>query len=888
MQKLYQYPWLIVAVIAVITVFFAFQLPHAELDNNNLRFVPPDDPALETSRWIDTQFGSSLFILVGLERKYGTVFDREFLNLIREYTRAIQKISIVKEVTSLINADYITSSGDAIVVEKLVGDDFSGSPEEIAELKRRLLSWTMYDRALFSDDFTATQILIPLTIESDAATSKEVTEQFLLIRDIARETFSPLATVYVTGIPIIAATVNEAMNADLKLLVPLVILVVLVVLFFSFRSFTPVVLTMLTVLIATVWSVGAMPLFGVKLSVISTVLPVLLIALGSAYGIHLLTHYLNELNAFNERGGTMTREEHNELVLAVVMKMRRAVFITAITTVVAFASFSFTSVAPCREFGYFASFGVAVAFTVAITLIPALLIIRGPRMLKHTYPLVRQNARVGKYGSAALADTLVSVAHYKKTIFFISALVVVISLYGLSKLIIDNVMIEYFRDDTDISKSDRFIRRQFGGSKVISVVAEADSPEIILRPDTLAAMDGLSEYLHRKVPYTGKVMGFTDLIKRINQVFYADESPNGISPAVIDSLSPTQAPDDFGFGFGFADDDFGFGFNDFSFEANTVAEPETATNNSGDKIYTRDELFALLNSAGNALRGMNATDLIWELKRQVNYEGVSYFEIPVDPKRYGKKNSGELRQLISNYLVLLSGSIESYANDPLEPTAIKSTVQLRTVGMTDSEAVFSEIEKYVAANFPSDVKVTMGGTTMVEISLNNLVVESQLSSLLISVICIFIMISIANKSPVAGIFSIAPLSISILINFAIMGFTGIKLNLGTSMVACVSVGIGIDYAIHCLEAYKREYRAGEGTADCLRRTFISSGKAILIDAVSNGLGFAVLIFSRFTMLADLGLLIAIAMFSGALASLTILPVLLSVIKPKFIYSGIQE
>jgi predicted RND superfamily exporter protein len=113
---------------------------------------------------------------------------------------------------------------------------------------------------------------------------------------------------------------------------------------------------------------------------------------------------------------------------------------------------------------------------------------------------------------------------------------------------------------------------------------------------------------------------------------------------------------------------------------------------------------------------------------------------------------------------------------------------------------------------------------------------------------------------------------------------GIKLNLGTSMVACVSVGVGIDYAIHCLEAYKREYRAGEGTYDCLRRTFISSGKAIVIDAVSNGAGFAVLMFSRFTMLADLGLLITLAMFSSALASLTILPALLAVIKPKFIVS----
>ncbi|MDR0290698.1 MAG: MMPL family transporter, partial [Treponema sp.] len=521
MEKLYKYPWLIVAVVAVITVFFAFQLPRAELDNNNLRFVPPDDPALETSRWIDGNFGRSFFILVGLERKYGTVFDRDFLNRIREYSQEIQEIPVVKEVTSLISADYITSNGDAIIAEKLVGDDFSGSPQEIAELKRRLLSWAMYDRALFSDDFTATQILIPLTIEADEAASKEVTEHFLRIRDMAREMFGPLATVYVTGMPIISATVNEAMNADLRLLVPLVILLVLVVLFLSFRAFAPVVLPLLTVLIATVWSVGAMPLFGIKLSVISTVLPVILIAVGSAYGIHVVTHYLAGRKAAQ---GAMTRDEHRDLVLAELMRIRRPIFITALTTVAAFASFCFTSVAPCREFGYFASFGVAAAFIVAISLIPALLIIRGPKIIRH------QSAQAGGREdiSAFIADGLVSIAHHKKTILFLVVVSAIIAVYGISRLIIDNVMVEYFRADTDIYRSDVFVRQQFGGSKVISVVAQADSPNVILRPDTLAAMDGLSAYLQYKVPNVGKVMGFTDLVKRINQVFNVDESPDGM------------------------------------------------------------------------------------------------------------------------------------------------------------------------------------------------------------------------------------------------------------------------------------------------------------------------------------------------------------------------
>ncbi|MCL2762138.1 MAG: MMPL family transporter [Treponema sp.] len=875
MRKLYTYPWLIVAIIAVITIFFGFQLPRAELDNNNLRFVPNDDPALETSRWIDGMFGSSFFILVGLERRYGTVFDSAFLDRLREYTQALEDIPIVRDVTSLINAEYITASGDAIIVEKLVGTGFSGTPAEIAELKRRLLSWNMYERALYSDDFTATQILIPLTIASDEASSPEITEYIMRVRDLAHETFAGYAAVYVTGMPVISSTVSEAMNADLTLLVPVVTLLVLLVLFFSFRRFTPVVLPLLTVVVSVIWAVGAMPLFGIKLSVITTVLPVILVAIGNAYGIHVLTHYLAAVQKQQAGGNSLSVEEHRELVLAVMMKMRKPVFLTAITTFAGFCSFCFTKVAPVREYGYFASFGVLVAFSVTMTLIPALLLMRGPR-LKPGKPQNKSTAL-----EVVLADNLMIIAQRKKTILFCAVLVIAFSLYGVSKLIVDNVMVEYFRTDTDIYRSDNFIRRQFGGSKVISVVADADT-EVLLHPDTLAAMDGLSVFLQEKVPGVGKVMGFTDLVKRINQVFNVGESPDGLR--ITTASASTASTDDFGFG------GFGFGFDDFGFDDFVEAEQGGGAGdhvgdrvgNYVDAVYTINELLALFDRAGNHFRGMNANDLIWELKRQVNYEGASYYEIPVDPQRYGKETSAELQRLIANYLVLLSGNIGDYANDPLEPTAIKATVQLRTLGMDDSHAIFREIEQYVAANFPPGVNVTLGGTTMVESSLNDLVIQSQIISMVFSVLSIFIIIAIAHKSLMGGLLAMTPLSISILLNFAIMGLAGIKLNLGTSMVGAVSVCVGVDYTIHCLEAYKREYKIAGGTDDFLRRVFFSSGKAIIVNAVSVGAGFAVLLLSRFVMLADFGLLIACTMISSALVSLTVLPALLALIKPKFV------
>jgi predicted RND superfamily exporter protein len=857
MEKIFKKPLPIIILIAVITCIFAAFLPKAELDNNNLRFVPEDDPALNVSRWIDSTFGSSLFILIGLQREYGTVFDRDFLNRVRDYIEKVSVIQTVKDVVSIVSADYITSTDGAIVVEKLVSDNFSGTAQEIAELKTRLLSWDLYEHALVSDDFSSTQILIPLTIKSEDAGSPEVDESFLAIRNLAHEMFDDISLVYVTGMPVISASINEAVSDDLRLLVPLVIVVVLVVLFFSFRAFTPVVLPLLTVLIAVIWSVGAMPIFGVKLSVVSTVMPVILVAVGSAYGIHVVTHYLHDRGK-NE----LSREEHSKIVFDVMRVIVKPVFLAALTTFVSFFSLFFSPVVPIKEFGIFTAFGVFASFIVAVTIIPSLLIIRGPKKIKE-----RDQAKDTL--SSSLASTLVAITQKRKTVIFISVCFLIVSVFGLMKIKADNALVEYFKDDTDIHKSDRFIREHFGGSKVISVVMQADSDEIILRPDTLSALDSMGIYLET-IPNVGKVMGFTDLVKRINQVFNVNADPAGLTRT--DDTS--SAFDDFGFGNFFDDDDF--------------SEPSEVTGIDAeqDSVFSQQEFFAMLDKAASVSRNMSADDLVRGLKRQVNYKGEAYYEIPADPLRYGKETGQDLQKLISNYLVLLSGSISDYANDPLQPTAIKSTVQLRTIGMEDSQKIFDKIERYLKIHAPDDVTVTVGGTTMVEGSLNKLIVQSQLISVLISIICVFIIVSASNRSLIAGLIGIAPLSISVLINFAVMGFAGINLNLGTSMVASVSVGIGIDYAIHYLEAFKREYRNSEITGnDFLWRSFNSSGRAIIINAVSVGAGFAVLLFSKFNMLIDLGLLIAITMFTSALVSITVLPVLLVLLKPKFITKG---
>ncbi|MDR2485084.1 MAG: MMPL family transporter [Treponema sp.] len=876
MEKIFKHPRLIVAIIGGITVFFAVQLFRIELDNNNFRFVPKNDQARLVSQYIDDTFGSSTFILVGLERKYGTVFDRDFLNRIKEYVDQIKEIDYVGEVNSLMTSDYITGDKDTLRVEKLVEEDFSGTPEEIRELKRRMLSWDMYRRALISDDFTATQILVPLDITLDDAGAPEAVNSFLKIRDKAREMFDGLAEVYVTGMPVISATINEAVKADLMLLVPLVIFVVLVIVFIPLRRISFVALSLLSVVVAVIWSIGAMPLFGIKLSVISTVLPVILIAVGSSYGLHLIIHYIEDSEV---DFGAMTKEKHRVFILNLIRKIGKPLVLAALTTMVSFLSFCFTQVLPIREFGYFSGFGVISSFVITITLIPSILIIRGPKPLRK----LRIKAPKSKADSSAnkhIAGCFARVVKKKRLIIFAAAVLMGVSIYGASKVVIDNVFVEYFKPHTDIYRSEGFIREQFGGSKVISIVVQAESPEIVLHPDTLSAVDKLNTYLSQQVPEVGKVTGFTDLIKRINQVFNADESPEGLKPAAI------RDSGNFGFGDfnGPGNADFGFGGMDndsFDFQDET---PPRAGPEIPEQPYTPRELAALLERAASSGRdrGMNAADLVWEVKKLVNYEGAAYYEIPSDPARYGKTGPEELQRLVSNYLVLLSGNITSYSNDPLEPTAIKTTVQLRTVGQADTEQAVEEMFKFVKTNFPKNVQVIIGGGALVEASLNNLVVHSLWTSMIIALSFLFGIITVCNRSFMAGLISSAPLVLLILINFAVMGLLGIKLNIGTAMISSLTMGIGIDYTIHYIEAYKREYRASGGKGDFLKKAYSTSGIAIIVDAVSVGAGFGALLLSQFNMLADLGLLITLAMLMSALVGLVVVPALLMLINPRFV------
>jgi predicted RND superfamily exporter protein len=826
-------------------------------------------------------------VLVGLERPYGTVFDPVFLDRVKEYSKALETIDFVGDVNSIMSTQYITADGDTIVVTDLVPADFSGSAEEIAELKARIASWDLFQGSIISDDLSATQIIINLDVSTEESTSLEMNASLRKIRSTAQEMFAGLAEVYITGQPIINMVNDESMIADLTALIPLVLLVFLAVLFFSFRRLTFVVLPFIGVVIAVVWTIGSATLFGIKLSTLTTILPVIIVAMGSAYGIHIISHYIDDT-----RNRVMSVEDHRELVLTLTGRLIKPLFFAVATTFVGLISFCFTPIIPLREFGTFASIGIISSFIILVTLIPSILLIRGPRTSKTKND--KESGSEDKFNTA-VCDIFFQISKKKVLVLITTTVIFFVSLYGISNLVIDNVLIEFFQNETDISRSDRFIRRYFGGSKELTLVVEADSPEILLSPGVLGAVDGLSRYLTERVPAVGKVTGFTDIIKRINQVFNVDESPDGLRPvSIIANGANDLGLADFGFG--------GAGIDDAvtnSGDTTSILEEYPASSGPGgfisaDKInfrgferYSSTDIITLLSNAAGKSVDMSGGALVREIKRLTNFDGAAYYEIPAEPERYGKTTPEELQQIVSNYLVLLAGGDDSgLSNDPFEPTAIKTTIQLRTTGNNDTQEVIDIINTYIEAHFPKNIRILVGGGATIEAAITGLVLGSQVITLIISIVSVFLLVTLAHKSFIAGLIGIVPLIIAVLCNFAVMSFLNIKLNIGTALIASLVMGIGIDYTIHFIDFFKRKY-ISTGNGDFLRETFLGCGKAIIINAVSVAAGFAILAFSQFKILAEFGLLIALSMVITALVSLIVIPVMLTTIKPKFIYGNIK-
>jgi len=215
------------------------------------------------------------------------------------------------------------------------------------------------------------------------------------------------------------------------------------------------------------------------------------------------------------------------------------------------------------------------------------------------------------------------------------------------------------------------------------------------------------------------------------------------------------------------------------------------------------------------------------------------------------------------------------------------TVFLKTDSSAYIEKLIEKIHAFTALHFDRDVHIGIGGSVPQGAALNEVMVYGKILNILQIAAVVFIISSLIFRSVVAGMLVLLPLLIAVLTNFGLMGWSGIPLNISTSLISAMAVGIGADYAIYLIYRLREELTMGTDEITAVRNVIATAGQAILFVAIAVSAGYGVLLLSfGFNIHKWLAILVAEAMIMSSLSALLLIPALILTFRPDFIFRRI--
>ncbi|HOJ50115.1 MAG TPA: MMPL family transporter [Spirochaetota bacterium] len=433
---------------------------------------------------------------------------KEYFNLTEEEIKILKSLN-EKEITELV--DTIIKSEKLIRVSNLVDfEKLSENPDKTLFLiEERLKSWELYKDSLYSNKNPNSTLI---TIELYPQLLKEEREK--VIQYVEREIKELLKDnknikYYIAGEPVIITTMGNFMLKDLVILFPIVLLVLIIFLYLSFMHIRGVILPLITVVLSTIWTLGTIAILGKSISIVSTALPVLLVAIGSAYGIHIIHHY------YEDRALGMDKEE---ALKKTIKDFGMGVIMAGLTTFAGFATLSTNSVIPLRDFGIFAALGVLYALLISMILIPALLRIgRLPKKIKEMNIRSEDDLEKEIDKTTTFLRKLSEFFFKKrKKIILVYTILIIVSFIGAYFIKVEINVIDYFKKDTKIYQDDKFIRENFAGTSTLNIIIDTNKQNGILDVDLLKEVEKIQETIEG-YENVGKVTSIVDFIKKMHE-----------------------------------------------------------------------------------------------------------------------------------------------------------------------------------------------------------------------------------------------------------------------------------------------------------------------------------------------------------------------------------
>ncbi len=686
--------------------------------------------------------------------------------------RVINRTTPIIEVTSLANTDNILSEGDELLVDPIY-EDVPTTAEALNRMRNEVTGNRLFRNGLWNDDLTQTGILVELSLKDEDTDSAHQLYQRII--QLVEQEFPGSERHFVAGSPVALSTLRITVQHDTGVLMPIVSVIVMIILGLTFRMITGILVPMLVVGFAVGGTMSLMGFFEVGIGSVTSALPVFLISIGVADGIHIFSEY---------RSNLISGLSKSEALSKMMDRLAVPIVFTSVTTAIGFYTLSLTEVVQIRDFGVFVAVGTLIAMIYSLIFIPALL-----RLLPTPKNITSQGE---SFIDIKLDQFLGGVTQFVMkqyvAIVAVMAVLAAIGAYGLTLVEVDSNVVSFFDEDTPLVISSHK-SNEFSGTDTLNLLIRSeDGAEPLKQPHHLQALEQLEAHLNQQ-PEVGRVTSIASLLQRIHYVM-----------------------------------------NDSDPDYDRVPQTREITNSGKttvDGAHLAAQLLLLYENGGGDI----LTDVI--------------------------------------------NSDYTHAN---------MSVVLKTNSGWEQAQFVKRLRTYLAQNMPNTLHFEMGGPVAVSISITEEVVLGQLRSLAWSFGVIFLILCVVLRSIQRGIFGVLPLVFTVLINFGIMGYFGIRLEIGTAIVSGIVIGIGVDFSIHYLSRLMHELRGGVRYEQAILQTMHHSGKAIVSNAIAVALGFLALLAADFIPVRMMGWMISMTLLISAVATLMLIPALMRLLQPKFLFA----
>jgi len=265
--------------------------------------------------------------------------------------------------------------------------------------------------------------------------------------------------VHIAGQPVTIALISHMMGADMKRMLPLAVGVIFLILIISFRNFAGLFIPLITVIFSVIWTLGLMAFTGTPLSISTTMLPIVLLAVGTAYGIHLLNRYFSDIRSSEERPAVIT---------STFKHVGTAVIMAALTTMAGFGSMLLSSLPNLRHFGIFAASGVGIALILSFTLTPAILMLTRSGIKRKNKASISPKAKDLKSKEGPTWPLFV--IRNSKVILIVMTVITLLAIGGTLKNYFEGDPIINFKKSNPLFQADQFINKSLTGTNMVNLI----------------------------------------------------------------------------------------------------------------------------------------------------------------------------------------------------------------------------------------------------------------------------------------------------------------------------------------------------------------------------------------------------------------------------------